>query len=566
MGRDRVVVGLLVLLMTLAAPATASAEAAMGRYEGATRYETAIRIAQASFPGGAGRVYLARGDDLSDALTAGALTDGPVLLVPRCGTPPDDVTVEVARLRPETVTVLGGTQAVCDETAAHAADGRPMDRLAGDGRIDTAIEVSRAGFPDRADEVYLATAATGPDAVVAGALTGGPILLVPATGPVPSSVTAEIDRLDPRRVVAIGGTAVISEATLASAADGRLADRAAGPTRFETAVAVAQRAFPDGAPTAYLARADVFADAVAAGALRDGPVLLVPRCGRLPDGVAAEIARLASERVVALGGPAAVCDLMHRQAAGTPPPEPVAATDPGALADQLLTAEQLIRTGSLASDWERAMGELQQVVYRRMRPRPQLDGPVLGALPADVRAAAEANLEAGRALGAMVTELKDEPPDHWRIVAPPPAEELLGYYREGETAYGVPWEYLAAIHLVETRMSRIEGTSTAGAQGPMQFMPATWEAYGGGGDIHDDRDAIIAAARYLAANGAPQRMANALWHYNHDDRYVLAVTRYAQQMVGDPDAYLGYYHWQVWYLTTQGEILLPVGWEGDRHG
>lgn len=98
--------------------------------------------------------------------------------------------------------------------------------------------------------------------------------------------------------------------------------RVAGATRVETAVAVAQRAFPDGAAAAYLARADDFADALAAGALRDGPVLLVPSCGALPDVVAAELARLAPDEVLALGGPAAVCDELLAQAAtaaGTSP-------------------------------------------------------------------------------------------------------------------------------------------------------------------------------------------------------------------------------------------------------
>lgn len=551
--------------LTVASPGPASA-ATMDRIAGHSRVGTAAAIARVSFPSTAQRVYLARADDAADALAAGTLADGPVLLVPSCGPVPGEVVTEVARLRPETVTVLGGVQAVCSSTATEAADGRPLERLAGESRIATAAAVARAAFPDGADEVYLATAATGPDAVVAGALTRGPILLVPSHGPVPAEVQAEIDRLDPARVVAIGGTAVVSDGTLADAAGTRPGSRLAGATRFETAAAVAHHAFPDGAPTAYLSRADLYADAVAAGSLTDGAVLLVPRCGRIPDVTAAAISHLRAERVVALGGPVAVCDLMHRQAAGAPAPAVEPADDPGGLADQLLTAEELLRAGGLSPDWERAMGELQQVVYRRLRSRPDLEAPVLSALPEGVHAAAAANIEAGRALGAMVTELKDEPPDTWRIVAPAPAEELLGYYREAEAAYGVPWAYLAAIHLVETRMSRIDGTSTAGAQGPMQFMPATWDAYGGGGDIHDDHDSIMAAARYLAANGAPERMANALWHYNHDDRYVLAVTRYAEQMLADADTYRGYYHWQVWYLTTSGEVLLPVGWEGDSAG
>jgi membrane-bound lytic murein transglycosylase B len=93
----------------------------------------------------------------------------------------------------------------------------------------------------------------------------------------------------------------------------------------------------------------------------------------------------------------------------------------------------------------------------------------------------------------------------------------------------------------------------------MQFMPGTWAAYGEG-DVNSDRDAIRAAARYLKANGAPANMANALFRYNNSQRYVRAVTAYAEVMRAEPDAYRGYYHWQVYYLTTMGDILLPVGY------
>ena len=60
----------------------------------------------------------------------------------------------------------------------------------------------------------------------------------------------------------------------------------------------------------------------------------------------------------------------------------------------------------------------------------------------------------------------------WRIVRPAPADELLDAYRDAEAEFGIPWRYLAAINLVETGLGRIRGTSIAGAQGPMQFMPS----------------------------------------------------------------------------------------------
>jgi membrane-bound lytic murein transglycosylase B len=138
-------------------------------------------------------------------------------------------------------------------------------------------------------------------------------------------------------------------------------------------------------------------------------------------------------------------------------------------------------------------------------------------------------------------------------------DELLGYYREAEAEFGVPWSYLAAIHLTETVMGRIRGTSVAGAQGPMQFMPATWAAYGEG-DINNTRDAIRAAARYLRANGAPADLDYALYRYNPSQRYVNAVKGYAEQMRAVPETYRGYYHWQVYYLTRDGDRHMPVGY------
>lgn len=88
----------------------------------------------------------------------------------------------------------------------------------------------------------------------------------------------------------------------------RATARLAGPTRIETAVAISQHQFPEGAPVVYLASASRMVDAVTGGVLTDGPVLLVPPCGALPTVVAAEIRRLNPETITALGGRAAVCE------------------------------------------------------------------------------------------------------------------------------------------------------------------------------------------------------------------------------------------------------------------
>src|SRR5438105_1190436 len=136
-------------------------------------------------------------------------------------------------------------------------------------------------------------------------------------------------------------------------------------------------------------------------------------------------------------------------------------------------AERAIRDhGVIGADlaW---FGHLQQLTYRRLAARPEWRGPVLAALPSDIRGAATANADATADLRAMVVPGPNLPTT-WRIVEPAPLDDLSRYYREAETEFGIPWSYLAAIHLVETRMGRIRGTSVAGAQGPMQFMPATW--------------------------------------------------------------------------------------------
>jgi membrane-bound lytic murein transglycosylase B len=136
---------------------------------------------------------------------------------------------------------------------------------------------------------------------------------------------------------------------------------------------------------------------------------------------------------------------------------------------------------------------------------------------------------------------------------------LLGYFRSAGADYRIPWTYLAAIELVETRMGRIHGLSPAGAQGPMQFMPATWAEYGKG-SIDHQRNAITAAARFLAANGGRRRIGDALFHYNPSDSYVTAVKSYAREMRRDGRAFYGYYWWRVLYRTVRGTYLLPVGY------
>ena len=196
----------------------------------------------------------------------------------------------------------------------------------------------------------------------------------------------------------------------------------------------------------------------------------------------------------------------------------------------------------------------QQRIYRSLLDRPRLFRDVLRLLPPRLEMFAANTVRAGTHLRRLVSPL-DEPPD-WRIHRPAPTRELLRYYKVGQRRFGIPWQVLAAINFVESRFGRILGPSSAGARGPMQFMPATWDQYGVGGDIDDPRDSIVAAARYLAASGAPERMRDALFAYNRSDAYVRAILIYAQQMTNHPTAFYAYYHWQVYVLTKDGDLQL----------
>ncbi|TDB79706.1 hypothetical protein E1264_35110 [Actinomadura sp. KC216] len=109
-------------------------------------------------------------------------------------------------------------------------------------------------------------------------------------------------------------------------------------------------------------------------------------------------------------------------------------------------------------------------------------------------------------------------------------------YKRAAADSCVDWQVLAAIGYVESRHGANTGPSSAGALGPMQFMPATWRSYGRDGDgdgrkdVHDPADAIPAAAAYLCAHDAATNLRKALWHYNHSWRYVDHVLAVADRL------------------------------------
>jgi putative cell wall-binding protein len=294
------------------------ASGGVSRIAGADRYATAAAVSAATFAPGVRAVLVATGENYPDALAAGGAAHAwgaPVLLV-RQGSIPAAVAAELDRLDPERILVLGGPAVVSDAVAAalgaYATGG--VTRLAGGDRYATAAAVSAATFAPGVPVAYVATGRNYPDALAgasAAAVEHGPVLLVPGSF-IPPSVAAELDRLNPARIVVLGGPAVVSDgviAVLGAYATGGVS-RIAGPDRYATAAAVSASVFAAGVPVVYVATGENYPDALAGGpaAAREiGPVLLV-RQGSIPGSVAAELDRLDPARIVVLGGPAVVSD------------------------------------------------------------------------------------------------------------------------------------------------------------------------------------------------------------------------------------------------------------------
>jgi Transglycosylase SLT domain len=135
---------------------------------------------------------------------------------------------------------------------------------------------------------------------------------------------------------------------------------------------------------------------------------------------------------------------------------------------------------------------------------------------------------------------------------PAAAAALIRWYREAQARFGVRWQLLAAINFVETAFNKVRNASGTGAQGPMQFEPATWKAYGLGGNVNNPRDAILGAANYLSANHSKTDERSAVYHYDPSPLYVDAVIRYTRQISQDPRAFFTYYNWQVHFRGRTG--------------
>jgi putative cell wall-binding protein len=151
------------------------------RIAGSDRYETAASVSRSHFAPGVPAVYVAVGSNFPDALAGGAaaaVRNAPVLLT-EPGVLPAATALELARLEPHEIVILGGTSVVSSEieTQLSAFTNGAVRRLAGSNRLATAAAVANDGIPDTAGTITITTALDFPDALAATPTTSGPLLL-----------------------------------------------------------------------------------------------------------------------------------------------------------------------------------------------------------------------------------------------------------------------------------------------------------------------------------------------------------------------------------------------------
>ena len=284
------------------------------RLAGADRYLTATQISQRFFSSGAPVAFVTTGTDFPDALSAGpsaAKLGGPVLFTTR-DTLPSTTASELVRLKPALILVVGGTSAISEtvRTQLDSLSTGGTTRLAGADRYATAVAVSQHAFPSGASVAYVATGEQFPDALSGGAAAGvqsAPMLLTHATS-LPPIVRTELERLDPDRIMLLGGTSAVSAAVANELDSIATVERIGGTDRYETAVAMSKRIFSTDRPTAFIATGRNFPDALAgvspAGRTR-GPILLTAGT-TLTSSTEAELSRISPTTAYLLGGTSVV--------------------------------------------------------------------------------------------------------------------------------------------------------------------------------------------------------------------------------------------------------------------
>ncbi len=294
------------------------------RMAGNNRYETAAILAANYYQPVVHTLIVATGETFADALAAGPaahLLKSPVLLVSRDQIPPA-TRAELLRLKPQEIILLGGKEAVSDSVLNQLrgyTTRYQAIRIPGADRYDTAARLSRQLFRPGVPVVYLATGEQFADALAASAVSSslqGPILLT-SRDVLPSVTREELERLQPKQIILLGGEQAISRSVMTelSRLTSGTVQRIASENRYGTAAQISATWFSPGSSAVFLATGEHFPDALAAGPVAGvgkGPLLLVTP-DAIPPATIKELQRLQPKQIILLGGEQAVSATVQNQ-------------------------------------------------------------------------------------------------------------------------------------------------------------------------------------------------------------------------------------------------------------
>ncbi|GMA38608.1 cell wall-binding repeat-containing protein [Mobilicoccus caccae] len=312
-------------------PTVETAVARTSRLGGADRYETAAKIAlhHSGRPGTITQALrVVRGDRPLDA-AASAGSGTPMLYLPPRGPIPAVVRRAFTRIGPRSVDVIGSRSVISTSRLAGMTKQPVNRRDLNTPKLSLTTSVERTSWEEHVVMVDgLDVVATEPlaEASVAMANRSRTVIIVPPKGKVDAE-GGYLTVLFKGRHRFVGRAASFSTTRQKEVLVGVDAQRLpgstlAGPDRYATSAQLAREAFPHGASRVYLVGGTNGVDAAAAASLADGPLLLVPRCGVLPESTRQAIAEAHPREVVAIGGTAAVCEGMLTQAAAAATPLP----------------------------------------------------------------------------------------------------------------------------------------------------------------------------------------------------------------------------------------------------
>lgn len=244
------------------------------RIGGGNRFGTAVALSQTGWAAGAKTVLLATGRNWPDALSSAPLSrklDAPLLLT-EPSVLPTETAVELARLAPSNIVILGGTDAVPSEVASAAAQAAGIEtsavrRIAGVTRYDTAALVAREVGVPGSGRVVVVTGQNPADAVSIAPYAGRnsmPILLTdPSSLPTAAAGFLADNRATWRMTIGVGGTQVITDGLLAKLP---APTRVWGYNRYATNVAVLEQLY-SGRTQFLVSNGEAYADNLTAGVL-----------------------------------------------------------------------------------------------------------------------------------------------------------------------------------------------------------------------------------------------------------------------------------------------------------